>query len=203
MYRLVAIRRLISRAGYVAAFVALSLAGCSGIDGPLESVGNVGIREQTTPSDVPALATRRVRGPQSVSQLIDARSGGVLRLVGNTGPNGMYHYIQHIPPGALTEDTQITMTLPNPDAACLDFGPAGLSFAKPARLTLVIDERLRQTQIKGEADVYWYNPQTNGWEALGGQVFRVNWKIIQGVVKLKHFSRYSLGGDSPIQKAYY
>lgn len=202
MYPQSMIRSVFNGAGWLAAVVFLLASGCSRIDNPLAPRSHDPAYTQTPDAASTGLATKRVRAEESVSRMVSAEHGGVLRLEGRSRHNGPYLYILRIPPGALSADTRITMSLPSKEAACLDFSPEGLTFNNPVRLTMVIDERLRQTQIEGEADIYWYNPETDAWEAQGGQVVRLNRRIIQGVAALDHFSRYSLGGDCPILKAY-
>ena len=95
------------------------------------------------------------------------------------------------------------MSLPSEEVATLDFGPEGLQFLKPARLIAVVNQDLRNVTIPGEADIYWHNPESDTWQAQGGEVLRLQNGFIRGFLRLHHFSRYSLGGDSPIQKMMY
>lgn len=203
MYPQSMIRSVFKSAGWLAAVAFLLASGCSRMDNPLDPTGgHAPVYTQNSETASPGIATRPIRVEESVSRMVSAEHGGVLKLQGVSPRNGRFLYILQIPPGALSVDTRITMSLPSKDAACLDFGPEGLTFNKPVRLIMVIDERLRQTQIEGEADIYWYNPETDAWEAQGGQVVRLSRRTIQGVAALDHFSRYSLGGDCPILKAY-
>lgn len=202
------------RAVRLAAVAMLVFVGCADFNNPLDSPSpGVEIQPENrleTPGTLSKKGTERVdradadnKATNSIiatRQMVSARNGGVLRLRNAIGDKRRYHYVLHVPPGALTEDVVITMQLASEDVATLDFFPEGLRFKTPARLIVQVLPELRNTDIHGKEDVYWYNPATTGWETQGGQVGVLKNGMIQGVVDLHHFSRYSLGGDNPIQK---
>jgi hypothetical protein len=194
------IRRLRTGAGWAAALVIFGLAGCSNLNNPLGSSGPDAVSpsgQVAEQSESAGILTKLDGGGLSLARDISARWGGILSLQDAGDADERYYYALVIPPGALPHNLRITMTLSSEGTATIDFGPEGLEFAKPVRLIMVIDPALRQTGIKGKLDIYWYDPNTGAWVAQGGQVSRSIAGKILGVVNINHFSRYSLGGDSP------
>ena len=109
----------------------------------------------------------------SVSMVISAETGG-------TVTNG---YISlYFPPGALDEDTEITIDMPRYPEAMVELGPHGIEFNKNVIMTLPL------AKIDSDADSYralWNNENTGIWEDIGGYI--ENGEI---VTKLEHFSNY-------------
>lgn len=113
----------------------------------------------------------------SVSMVISAETGG-------TVTNG---YISlYFPPGALDEDTEITIEMPRYPEAMVELGPHGIEFNKTVLMTLPL------AMIDSDADSYTtlYNNENTGiWEDIGGRIENGN-----VVSELEHFSGY---GFSP------
>ena len=113
----------------------------------------------------------------SVAQVVSAEEGGIVT-------NGIYSI--HFPPGAVDEDTEITIEMPQYPYAVVRLGPHGIQFNKEVIMSLDVDV------IDSDAEEYqvlWYNEDTGVWEDIGGY-------MEDGAVKanLKHFSDY---GDVP------
>jgi len=109
------------------------------------------------------------------SSVIKADEGGVVT-------NG--YYSLYFPPGALEEDTEITIEMPEFPKAIVRLGPHGIQFKKAVILSIPLD------RFSGDADsytTYWYNEASGKWVLIGGYVE-------DGMVKteLEHFSEYGL-----------
>jgi hypothetical protein len=116
---------------------------------------------------------RPIHGSGIASDIISAVDGGTLT-------NG--YYSLYFPPGALEEDTEITMEMPMYPKAVIKLGPHGIKFKKAVVLSLPTDI------IDSDAESYqvlWYNEDTELWEYIGGY-------MDDGAVKaeLEHFSEY-------------
>ena len=99
--------------------------------------------------------------PRAAGALVRASQGGVVHLGG---------YQVSIPAGALARDTYITIELPTslPEAGYVvaEFGPSGLTFARPVTITLPLQgASLGGTDLSRVGMAYW-----NGaaWEDYGG-----------------------------------
>ncbi len=113
----------------------------------------------------------------SSSMIIDANDGG-------TVTNG--YYSLYFPPGALEEDTEITIEMPRFPEAVVKLTPHGIQFNKPVTLFLSLDK------VDSEATsyiVYWFNEDSELWENIGGYV-----EDGYSVIDLEHFSEY---GNQP------
>lgn len=109
----------------------------------------------------------------SVSMVISAVTGG-------TVTNG--YFSLYFPPGALDEDTEITIDMPRYPEAMVELGPHGIEFNKNVIMTLPLEK------LDSDATSYrtlWNNEDAGIWQDIGGQVEDGNI-----VTKLKHFSRY-------------
>ena len=109
----------------------------------------------------------------SVSMVIPAETGG-------TVTNG---YVSlYFPPGALDEDTEITIDMPRYPLAVVELGPHGIEFNKNVIMTLPL------AMIDSDADSYrtlWNNENAGIWVDVGGRVESGN-----VVTELEHFSEY-------------
>ncbi|MCX5752095.1 MAG: hypothetical protein NTW97_00455 [Candidatus Krumholzibacteria bacterium] len=111
------------------------------------------------------------------SAMISAKDGGMIS-------NG--YYSVYFAPGALQEDTEVSIEMPEFPKAIVRLSPHGIQFNAPVILSLDLGKAAEQT---GEWDVLWLNDVTGLWESIGGYVE-------DGALKaeLKHFSEY---GDNP------
>ena len=109
------------------------------------------------------------------SAMIKADEGGIVT-------NG--YYSLYFPPGALSEDTEITIEMPEFPSAVVKLGPHGIHFNKAVILSIPVDKF-----ADGASDytTYWLNEDTGRWVPIGGSVY-------DGVVKteLWHFSDYGI-----------
>ena len=108
-----------------------------------------------------------------ISRVVSAAEGG-------TVTNG--YYTVHFPPGALMEDTEITIEMPSFPSAVVRLGPHGIQFEKDVTLSLATN------QISDDAESYrvlWFNESTGRWDDIDGY-------MEDGYVKanLQHFSDY-------------
>ena len=109
----------------------------------------------------------------SVSMVISAEMGG-------TVTNG---YVSlYFPPGALNEDTEITIDMPRYPEAMVELGPHGIEFNKNVTMTMPL------AKLDSDASSYrtlWNNEEIGLWIDVGGRV--ENSTI---VTDLSHFSEY-------------
>ena len=111
----------------------------------------------------------------SASKLISAEEGGYIS-------NG--YYSLYFPPGALDEDTEITIEMPLFPSAVVRLGPHGIQFNKDVILSLSNDRVATDAQ---GLRVLWYNEDTGLWENIGGYMEEGDVKV-----GLKHFSEYGI-----------
>jgi hypothetical protein len=111
------------------------------------------------------------------SAMISAKDGGMVS-------NG--YYSVYFAPGALKEDTEISIEMPEFPKAIVRLSPHGIQFDAPVILSLDLGKAAAGSS---EMDVLWLNDGTGLWESIGGYVE-------DGALKaeLKHFSEY---GDTP------
>lgn len=111
------------------------------------------------------------------TKLISAAEGG-------TVSNG--YFSLYFPPGALVEDTEITIEMPRYPEAVVRLGPHGIQFLKEVTLSLPLGV------VETEADDYmtiWFNEELGLWVDTGGYVENGTIKV-----DLLHFSEH---GASP------
>ncbi|TPW17133.1 MAG: hypothetical protein FD129_492 [bacterium] len=106
--------------------------------------------EQTQPTTFKA-----GRGP-AISVLVSAEQGGTVRL-------GRYQL--DFPPGALTEDTEISIRQSHPNTMTLELGPHGIQFAKPVRLSFKTDG-ISIDEASTTLGVSWFNESSSTWEPI-------------------------------------
>jgi len=107
------------------------------------------------------------------TQVVSAAEGG-------TVSNG--YFSLYCPPGALVEDTEITIEMPRYPEAVVRLGPHGIQFLKEVTLSLPLG--VVETE-ESDYTVVWFNEETGLWEDIGGYVE-------DGSIKadLVHFSEY-------------
>ncbi len=109
----------------------------------------------------------------SVSMVISAEMGG-------TVTNG---YVSlYFPPGALSEDTEITIDMPRYPEAMVELGPHGIEFNKNVTMTMPL------AKLDSDAASYrtlWNDENAGIWEDVGGKI-----ENNAVVTELQHFSDY-------------
>lgn len=114
----------------------------------------------TDPDPITILSTpKNLSGPQTssaVSQVVSAAEGGVV----------FNDYVMlEFPPGALSEDTEISIGMPEDGKLMVEFGPHGIQFLKPVIMTF----DLTWTNANGMSDhaqTVWYNEEGGWWELI-------------------------------------
>ncbi len=114
-----------------------------------------------------------IQATMVATKVVSAAEGGVVS-------NG--YFSLYFPPGALAEDTEITIEMPRYPEAVVRLGPHGIEFNKKVTLSLPLGV------VETEADGYtvlWYNEETELWENIDGYT-------ASGMIKadLEHFSEY-------------
>lgn len=148
------------------------------------------------PARNPSLRTK----PVAITQHVVAATGGTVSLSG-TLLRSTYTYSLTFPPGALAQDTDVTISVPDDAQILMDLGPYGLTFNSPVTFQMQVDMAdlgLNFGILKKTLDIYWYNDTTTLWEGQGATLSKKGSKIT-ATVPLAHFSRYAMGGDQTAQ----
>jgi hypothetical protein len=175
--------------GVVAGILAFTL-GCSADDimGPGEISGPKGDPEGVSIlADLQGKDVEPIQGASSKagSALIKADEGGIVSW-------GRFRV--DIPAGALSEDTEIKISRPNPQAVMCELEPHGIQFNTPVTLridyggTAAADNEANMPSL----GVYWYNEDSGIWEVVGK---RIDAKSNKMEASLEHFSKYGAGAD--------
>lgn len=111
----------------------------------------------------------------AASKVISAEDGGMV-------DNG--YFSLYFPPGALDEDTEITIEMPQFPSAVVRLGPHGIQFNKDVTMSLSMD---MIDSENADIKVLWFNEESGLWEYIGEH-------SEDGIVKtgLKHFSEYGI-----------
>lgn len=107
------------------------------------------------------------------SMMISADEGGFIS-------NG--YFSLYFPPGALVEDTEITIEMPEYPSAVVRLSPHGIYFKK--EVVLSIPTELIESGSESYS-VLWFNEEAGYWENIGGYIDEGEAKV-----ELEHFSRY-------------
>lgn len=203
------IYQLLKQVGVFMVVASLVFAGCGMQDGanPL-SPDNAAITTDGADSDPGVLTKGNVNGKGKAK----AVGGGKMNRTTSTkniypslggeihvkSESGTYDYYLYVPPGALAENTKITVTVVSENEAMVDLEPDGLQFLIPATLRMEIKPELKKEGIRGKTGIYWYNPDSGQWEYQDGTAYMNEEGKIVAETALHHFSRYALGGDSSL-----
>lgn len=188
--------QLLSKTSRVALLALLVLAGCSTSNNPLTSQVPAGTSSMIpAKSFIPLTFTRPTHAgvltkPVSTTNRVLAATGGAVLL-----PGAIYNYSLSVPPGALQQDTDLSITVPDDAKALTDMGPEGTRFATPVTFSISIDVTgTNYGLLKKIIDIYWYNPATGMWEAQGATISKQG-SVVTARAKFSHFSQYALGGE--------
>jgi hypothetical protein len=162
----------------------ISAFGCN--TGSIVSPDKIGDSIVTDPSFIRILPTPKGSSPllrtEGSSSLVSAESGGRVS-------NGWV--ILDFPAGALEKDTEISISMSDPNVLVVDLEPHGIQFKKPVTMTF----NLNGTDAAGLADdacLLWFNDEMGWWEKLDTESPQDS----QCQTLLEHFSKYadSIGG---------
>ncbi len=115
---------------------------------------------------------------QSASDTISASEGGSI-------VNG--HVTLVFPAGALDEDTEITILLPDPLVLVAEFSPDDLTFNEPVTMRWNLEGTTSEGDAENTSSI-WYNEQTQLWEELESLTPPDSNTTETG---LDHFSKYA------------
>ncbi|UCG50422.1 MAG: hypothetical protein JSW58_09410 [Candidatus Latescibacterota bacterium] len=93
------------------------------------------------------------------------------------------------PPGALDEDTFITMEMVDKSNLVVEFGPHGIDFNRPVAMSM----KLKDTPAEDyeNAVIKWFNPATNEWEEIENLPPE---RPKEAKALIRHFSKYAAVG---------
>lgn len=116
----------------------------------------------------------------SVTVLVSAAAGGRVT---------MGRYSLEFPPGALAQDTPITIRQADPAAMILELKPHGIQFSRP----VILSARIGGLTAPGarSVGVAWMNPETGLWEVVG----ETGASASVASAGLWHFSDYNIWSD--------
>lgn len=104
---------------------------------------------------------------------------------------GAFDYMNHrmtVPPGALSQNTEMFITDVSSNLIQANYGPSG-QFNLPVIVTIsYADADLRNVDLR-KMTIAWYDEATGAWVEVGGVVDRVNQTISVAVM---HFTQYTL-----------
>ena len=157
----------------------LAAVGCNegSVVAPVDGPGSVSTEPvlygiSSTPDDPVLPGVGKPRGA-----LVSAEAGGKVT-------NG--RVTLEFPPGALDEDTYITMEMVDKSQLIIEFGPHGLIFEKPVTITWKLTGTVRDGLAKSTV-IKWHNPTTNARENIYNFPASSP-NSISGL--LEHFSKY-------------
>jgi len=119
----------------------------------------------------------------AASVFVKAAEGGVVSC-------GRFTVV--IPAGALAEDTEITISRPDPMLVMCELGPHGLQFEKPVTLRIDYSGTAAEDAESELSNfgVYWFNEDAGRWELVGKEIDPGS-DVVQA--QLLHFSDYGSG----------
>lgn len=180
--------------GYAAASVLFILSGCSNEPGssplsPMKSARATSTLAKgstaTTTSAVSAITPlpRRTRSANGF--------GGTGAKYITVSGGGTFDYMNHkmtVPPGALSQNTEMYITDISSNYIQANYGPSG-EFNLPVVVTIsYADADLRNVDLK-KMTIAWYDETAGAWIDVGGVVDRVNQTIS---VPVMHFTQYTI-----------
>ncbi len=179
----------------IVGIIAFSL-GCSADD--IMGPGSTGM-----PGDVPEDGPDRsqdiniLADPDGMAVLSDegddeGRGTAVLVSADEGGIVSWGRFSLEFPPGALSEDTVISVDQPNPHLIMCELQPHGLQFNVPVTLRIDYGGSVAEDEEASmpALGVYWYNQGTGCWEGVGDNLDAEGDKM---EAQLEHFSKYTAG----------
>src|SRR3989454_1786731 len=138
--------------------------------------------------------------PISASGTISAANGGTVNLsYSYLGPLILPITVKAtltIPPGAVAQNTTITMTM-DQSRVLVYFSPDGLVFSKPALLDVKVTGLTLSNLLFGQqAGCYWYDPNKQVWVQMPAQSIvsdLLHLTFVAQSAQVPHFSRYGFG----------
>lgn len=173
--------------GLLAGVLAFTV-GCSADDimGPGTVAPPAGGPDVTILVDPQGKAVEPVQGAsfaKAGSAFIRADEGGVI---------SWGRFSLDIPAGALSEDTEISISRPMPNLVMCELEPHGIQFNKPVTLQIDYNGTPAAENDTGEPTlgVYWFNEDTGQWVFVGKELDTAGNKM---EANLEHFSGYVAG----------
>lgn len=130
-----------------------------------------------------AVAGFKIAGELYTETVVSAREGGQLSF---------YDVTLDIPPGAISNDTVFSISIPDLNVFYNDFGTEGLVFKKPVTVTMSYRDAVLNNVDESTIRIAWLNHETGLYEDMICTVDREN-KVVVG--QLFHFSAYALISD--------
>ncbi|MDZ7361051.1 MAG: hypothetical protein ONB46_10035 [candidate division KSB1 bacterium] len=140
---------------------------------------NTGNNTATQITPIPR-RTRSVNGfGGTASKYMTVSAGGSLEYMG--------HHMR-VPPGALSQNTEMYITDVSSDLIQANYGPSG-TFNKPVTVTIsYADADLRNVDLR-KMTIAWYDEAAGAWVEVGGTVNREDQTIS---VAVTHFTQYTI-----------
>lgn len=173
--------------GILASILAFTL-GCSADD--IMGPGDVSVPEIGPGSGVEILAEPNAKDIDPVQGVSFSGHGSALIQADVGGVVSWGRFSVDIPAGALSEDTEISISRPNSQLVMCELEPHGIQFNKPVKLQINYGGTYADDKETGLASfgIYWLNDSTGIWEMVGQKVDAQSNKV---EADLEHFSGYA------------
>ncbi|MFQ5754363.1 MAG: hypothetical protein ACE5HI_20475 [bacterium] len=136
-----------------------------------------------------------------VSQLVTREDGGKLVLKFKAPDKKEpveVKLVLKVLPESISEDTELSLSIDDEKLIAnvdITFAPHGITFSKPALLSIDAKRLDLSNTDEGHYDFYYYNPDTGLWERIETKKIKVN--LNKGEIEVKdaripHFSRYAV-----------
>jgi hypothetical protein len=119
-------------------------------------------------------------GDLSYSQLVPAGAGGTLYFD---------EFEFYVPPGSLSQNTVISITVTSDGYLQMDFGPDGTQFNPPATMTVSYAAANLKGLKPSNLSISWFDTAAKQWINIGGTVDQ-SAKTVSAPIS--HFTEYSL-----------
>jgi hypothetical protein len=156
-----------------------SAIGCN--SGSIVSTDKVADTVVMDPSFILILSTSK--GFDSPMLNSESASGLVSAELGGSVSNGWVTL--DFPAGALDEDTEISISMPDPGKLIVELEPHGIQFNEPVGMTFNLIGTDAE-DLSDEACLLWFNDEMGWWEKLDTEASDDN----RCNTFLKHFSKY-------------
>lgn len=146
---------------------------------------------QTSEMVVPLMRKMKPVGPVKKSGRLSKFDGTGISKVISAKRGGKIGYLGHaigVPPGAVSDDTEFSITIKSTQYMDIEFGPDG-AFDVPVELTISYADADLSGISEDDLTIAWYDPASGIYYDIGAAIDKRN-KVLK--VLVKHFTQYSL-----------
>jgi len=136
----------------------------------------------------------RLECPLYSEKFIKAEEGGEVKVSFDLFGIS-FEYKVTIPPGALPQDTTVSLSVPYWWRCDWIIEPSGIEFSIPVTISNDIEGIEFPEELEDELSYWWYDEELGTWLNIGGDI-EIEDDSFHAEVELSHFSRYALGQPS-------